>query len=268
MAEEEKSVSQLKKERTAAKSKFSKKSTFIINAVSSMVESELKDQWKALSSEAEKLLDANSSYSEGLLEEAREHSTEVSRQHAEDVEEASRDCMAKLLNVSQLIKSQLWSRYGEKRVLFAIGEAEEAKAETEGAPLAQLTYQCHERQFNHLEELSKAAEKELSAWIDWAPNKAIEDVDRRLRALLSSINKLKRDREAELGRSQKATEEMDRVRCAAAEEEHQKAFDRERVRRAEAEEEERTKRAQLLLAQQAEVEARAELVRAQQKAFE
>ncbi|KAJ8403542.1 hypothetical protein AAFF_G00348680 [Aldrovandia affinis] len=193
-------------------------------------EVELKVQWQAFSNEAEKLLAANSNYEEGLLAEAEEDSTKLSEQQTGDIEKES------------VIRDR---------------EAERAKEETEGVPLGQLDHDCHERQLHHLEELATGAEKELSAWRDWAPVAAIEDMERRLHRLMSSKNKLRRDRDAEIGKARKATEEEDRARRTTAERERQRA-----------EEEERARRAQLILAQQAEIEARAELVKAQRKALE
>ncbi|KAJ8361989.1 hypothetical protein AAFF_G00407360 [Aldrovandia affinis] len=175
----------------------------MLRVAPSMVQSELKVQWQAFSNEAEKLLAANSNYEEGLLAEAEEDSTELSEQQTGDIEKVSKDCMTKLSEVGDLVKCHLWSRYGERRVSFAIGEAERAKEETEGVPLGQLDHDCHERQLHHLEELATGAEKELSAWRDWAPVAAIEDMERRLHRLMSSKNKLRRDRDAEIGKSSK-----------------------------------------------------------------
>ncbi|KAJ8367394.1 hypothetical protein AAFF_G00320210 [Aldrovandia affinis] len=141
-----------------------------------------------------------------------------------------------------------------------LAEAEEDStelSEQQTGDIEKLDHDCHERQLHHLEELATGAEKELSAWRDWAPVAAIEDVERRLHRLMSSKNKLRRDRDAEIGKARKATEEEDRTRRTTAERERQMA-----------EEEERARRAQLILAQQVEIEARVELVKAQRKALE
>ncbi|KAJ8412282.1 hypothetical protein AAFF_G00145490 [Aldrovandia affinis] len=141
-----------------------------------------------------------------------------------------------------------------------LAEAEEDStelSEQQTGDIEKLDHDCHERQLHHLEELATGAEKELSAWRDWAPVAAIEDMERRLHGLMSSKNKLRRDRDAEIGKARKATEEEDRARRTTAERERQRA-----------EEEERARRAQLILAQQAEIEARAELVKAQRSVGE
>ena len=64
-----KTVKQLKRERTTAKSSFTRQANFISRGVSSMLEAELKEEFIKLSHCFRQLLDANDDYSIGLLAE-------------------------------------------------------------------------------------------------------------------------------------------------------------------------------------------------------
>ncbi|KAK6319058.1 hypothetical protein J4Q44_G00102690 [Coregonus suidteri] len=61
-----KSVQQLKKERTTAKSSFTRQANFISRGASSMLQVELKEEFAKLSDCFRKMLDANDDYRIGL----------------------------------------------------------------------------------------------------------------------------------------------------------------------------------------------------------
>lgn len=69
MAEEAfgKTVKQLKQERTLAKSAFTKLANFLSREAQSMTESELREEFKKLTSEARYVSGANDEYRAGLL---------------------------------------------------------------------------------------------------------------------------------------------------------------------------------------------------------
>lgn len=73
MAEDilEKSVQQLKKERTIAKSSFTRQANFISRGASSMLQVELKEEFTKLSDCFRKMLDANDDYRIGLEADIR-----------------------------------------------------------------------------------------------------------------------------------------------------------------------------------------------------
>lgn len=68
MAEEAlgKTVDQLKRERTSAKSSFTRQANFICREVHRLLESELKEEFKKFSSEARKVFETNDDYKAGL----------------------------------------------------------------------------------------------------------------------------------------------------------------------------------------------------------
>lgn len=73
----EKTVKQLKRERTTAKSSFTRQANFISNGADGMVEEELREEFNKLSVCLRNVFDANDDYWIGLLAEATKEEEEM-----------------------------------------------------------------------------------------------------------------------------------------------------------------------------------------------
>ncbi len=119
MAEEAlgKTVEQLRRERTSAKSSFTKQANFLCRESHRLIESELKEEFKKLSSEARNVFEMNDDYKAGLLAEIEANQEDgeealLSAQQEADFKKAVENCIAKFDEISEIVQNNLWKRYG------------------------------------------------------------------------------------------------------------------------------------------------------------
>lgn len=127
MAEEpEKTVQQLKKERTTVKSSFTRQANFLCKEAELMVEAELRDEFNKLSEHFRRLLIANDDYKNGLLAEATKEEEEASldKQQKSDIIKTTNEAETRFKEVRDFIQDNLWSRYGQEELTGVILEAE------------------------------------------------------------------------------------------------------------------------------------------------
>lgn len=197
MAEEAlgKTVDQLKKERTSAKSSFTRQANFICREVNRLLESELKEEFKKFSSEARKVFETNDDYKAGLLAEIEANQEDgaeasLSAQQETDFKKTLEDCDARFEEVIQLVQDNLWKRYGQNEVLAAISAAEKACERTVTIPVDSAAYESYEVQLELLMRLVKEATGALLRWERWTPTSERGDLESRARKLKEDSNEL------------------------------------------------------------------------------
>lgn len=91
-----------------------------------MTETELREEFRKLSSEARNVSNANEEYRAGLLEdiEANTADGEETELDKQQEEKTINDCETKLDEVRRIVQNNLWSRYGENLMKTAIQETE------------------------------------------------------------------------------------------------------------------------------------------------
>ena len=123
MAEEilGKTVKELKKARTNAKSNFTRQANYLNREAGRMVEAELREEFTKLKEGLRKVLEANDNCMAGLQADAqkaegKEEEVLAKREEA-DVERTAEEVEARMEEVRGLIQDNLWSRYGQYELI-------------------------------------------------------------------------------------------------------------------------------------------------------
>ncbi|KAG7486439.1 hypothetical protein JOB18_031601 [Solea senegalensis] len=161
MAEEilGKSVQQLKKERTIAKSSFTRQANFISRGASSMLQVELKEEFIKLSDCFRKMLDAKEDYRIGLEADIK----------TEDIDKSVKEGEAKLKEIRDIVQTNLWSKYGGSELPVAILEAEKANDKAADVPVESANLEGYEVHLVLLDKRIKEAISAMSTWERWIP---------------------------------------------------------------------------------------------------
>ncbi|XP_034056131.1 translation initiation factor IF-2-like [Gymnodraco acuticeps] len=286
MIKGEETVKHLKDLRTRAKVALSRKVNSVTKTLNTMLEEELMKEYREVHKAATKVTEANSEYLMQIILNADSDEDQVPEELSADVEKTNGETSQRLEEVSEVIKANLWTRHGEKTVMFAIGEAEKVYEDAEATQIDLVSYENDEKQLKHLEILIKELKEVHSTWRGWAPVTARKDVEEIVRQLETRKNALKRQKEAEFNKARGAAELV----RTAAEDERTKLAETQRAKLAEiqiaaeeariAAEDERAQfalvqlrqdqaqRSKLAEAQIAAEEARFDLMKAQHKAVE
>ncbi|KAF3854502.1 hypothetical protein F7725_022557 [Dissostichus mawsoni] len=119
-----------------------------------------------------------------LILNADSDEDQVSEELRADVEKTDGETSQRLEEVSEVIKANLWSRHGERKVMFAVGEAEKVYEEAEAT---QIDLKCTAPGGDGLLRLLK-------------------NVEEIVRQLETRKNALKRQKEAEFNKARGAAE--------------------------------------------------------------
>ena len=111
-------VQQLKKERTTAKSSFTRQANFISRGEGSMLQVELKEEFTKLSHCFRKMLDANDNCRIGLEADIKTEDKEagLDEQQEADIERSEKEGETKLAETRDIVQTNLWSRYGKSEL--------------------------------------------------------------------------------------------------------------------------------------------------------
>ncbi|KAF3835507.1 hypothetical protein F7725_028065 [Dissostichus mawsoni] len=206
MIKGEETVKHLKDLRTRAKVALGRKVNSVTKMVNTMLEEELMKEYGEVHKAGTKVTEANSEYLMKLILNADSDEDQVSEELRADVEKTDGETSQRLEEVSEVIKANLWSRHGERKVMFAVGEAEKVYEEAEATQIDLVSYESYEKQLNNLEILIKELKEVHSTWRGWAPATAKTDVEEIVRQLETRKNALKRQKEAEFNKARGAAE--------------------------------------------------------------
>nr|XP_054591718.1 uncharacterized protein LOC129156104 [Nothobranchius furzeri] len=196
MAEEAfgKSVSQLKRERTMAKSTFTKAANPLTREVENMMKGELQEEFKKLTCAARRLCESNDDYKAGLLADLEaEDGEELGKQQEADLVKTENDCQTKLDEVRALIQDKLWLSYGLE-LITAIREAEKSCEEAMAMPVSTINQDGYEVQIAFMRQLVQEAAETLASWEMWIPAAERPELEGRVRDLKLMKNKLEAKR--------------------------------------------------------------------------
>ena len=187
-----KTVTQLKKERTTAKSSFTKQANCIIRGARSMLEAELKEEFTKLSDCFRKCLEANDDYKTGLLADIKKTKEEevLGEQQESDIERTANEAETKYEEIRDIVQTNLWSRYGKSKLEISIFEAEKACDKANNVPIESINLEGFEVHLNLLEKRTDEATTVTSAWERWIPVSSKEDLDSRVEGLRAAKNRL------------------------------------------------------------------------------
>lgn len=195
MAEEEfgKTVIVLKKERTTAKSSFTKLANFISREANNMLQSELKDEFAKFADRFRSVLEANEDYKMGLEADIKKDDPEgdLEKQQEADIEETIKEAEVRMEEIKDLVQTNLWARYGKDELKTSILEAEDAIDQADKVPLESNNLEGYEVHLTHLAERINATISAMSAWEKWIPEVSKDEMDQRLKELRTAHTKLK-----------------------------------------------------------------------------
>lgn len=162
-----KSLDQLKKERTVAKSCFTKQTNYLSTNASTLTESELRGEFGKLSVDARKLIKANDEYRAGLeaeLESKAEEGEEgmLDKEQDANLKKVTTDCEQRLKEVKATVQTNLWGRYGHDALEAALQEAEKACMYIYTIPVESRNCEGYEVRLSVLDKLVKGAHKVIS----------------------------------------------------------------------------------------------------------
>ncbi|XP_034076940.1 uncharacterized protein LOC117549281 [Gymnodraco acuticeps] len=196
MAEEilGKTVKELKKARTSAKSNFTRQANYLNREAGRMVEAELREEFTKLKEGLKKVLEANEDCMAGLQADAqkaegKEEEVLAKREEA-DVERTAEEAEARMEEVRGLIQDNLWSRYGRYELITAIEEAEEASEQAGNVPVEGTNLEGYGVLLTILERRRKEATRVMAAWECWIPMMAKSDLAGRVKDLKAIRNRL------------------------------------------------------------------------------
>ncbi|KAK5920106.1 hypothetical protein CgunFtcFv8_023946 [Champsocephalus gunnari] len=196
MAEEilGKTVKELKKARTNAKSNFTRQANYLNREAGRMVEAELREEFTKLKEGLRKVLEANDDCMAGLQADAqkaegKEEEVLAKREEA-DGERTAEEAEARMEEVRGLFQDNLWSRYGQYELITAIEEAEEASEQVGNVPVQGTYLEGYGVLLTILEKRMKEATRVMAAWECWIPMMAKSDLAGRVKDLKVMRNRL------------------------------------------------------------------------------
>lgn len=189
-----KTVKQLKKERIAAKTSFTRQANFITREADSMLEMELKEEFAKLSDSFRMVLEANDDYKTGLLadktkSEDKEEAV-LEKQQEGDIERTATEAETKFGEVRDIVQTNLWSRYGESEIEIAILEADKACTETNNVPVQSTNLESYDVFLTLLEKRINEATTVMSTWERWIPVSSKQALKNTMKNLRAANNKL------------------------------------------------------------------------------
>lgn len=121
------SLEQLKANRTTAKRQFSRLANNVVRMCTVLSEEELRDSFKKLTIEANKVIEANDDVEAQYLAEV-ELDADVpvlNQQQNADIEKTASECEMKLKEQRDLIQKTLWTSFGEEELIMVVKAAED-----------------------------------------------------------------------------------------------------------------------------------------------
>lgn len=145
-----KSLDELKAERTTAKRLFSRLANNIIRTYVEMSVEELMENFKKLTVESSRLMEANDEVEAAYMAESE--AEELFSTQRADIERTEKECQQKTKEVKLLIQETLWVTYGEKELSLALQVAQ-TECENVSSTEPDTTLETYEFLLTHLEKL-------------------------------------------------------------------------------------------------------------------
>ncbi|XP_058508118.1 uncharacterized protein LOC131474324 [Solea solea] len=178
-----KSLDDLKVERTTAKRLFSRLANSITRNHAEMSMEELKENFKKLTLESSRVMEANEEMEAAYIAESDVTTAqELSDPLKADLEQTEQLCEQKTKEVKLLIQKTLWDVYGEKELSLALHVAE-VECKNVSSTQLDVTLEAYEFMLTHFEKLVQKAKEAHQNWNRWAPSAEQRDFNARLREL-------------------------------------------------------------------------------------
>ncbi|CAL9703865.1 unnamed protein product [Knipowitschia caucasica] len=180
---------QLKANRSAAKRQFSRQANNVLRMYSVLSEEELKDSFKTMTIEANKVFEANDDVEEQYTTESKEEGGAISVEQRADLDKTKTECETKLDELKDIILKTLWSKYGEEELKIVV-EAAESEAECVGAIELSQDEEGYDFLVKHLGTLVGRVKSLHTMWKCWAPAEEQASLQSRVSDLERALLKL------------------------------------------------------------------------------
>lgn len=188
---EEKTIKQLKKERTIAKSLFTRQHNMLMKNIDTMVQGELMDELNKLSECLKELFDTNDNYEAGLLSEiAEEEEKPQHLEQQEEIDKTAREAEEKFKLAKETVRVHLWSKYGMEEVNAAIQGAEDIGQVVNDLPVLSINVEGYNVHMTLLEKRLKEVTDIMLAWERWIPGEELRVLNDRIKNIKRMKNKL------------------------------------------------------------------------------
>ncbi|KAI7792395.1 gag-pol fusion polyprotein [Triplophysa rosa] len=186
-----KSLEQLKANRTTVKRQFSRLANNVVRMCTILSEEELRDSFKQLTTEANKVMEANDDVEAQYIAEVKLDAdvSVLSDQQKADIEKTASECEVKLKAVKDLIQETLWASFGEEDLIMAV-KAVEDEVQCVASIKPSGNQEVFDFMLDHLERLVKTAKELYIKWKCWAPPAEKKDFQHRIRGLEQVLLKL------------------------------------------------------------------------------
>lgn len=171
-------LERLKATRTTAKRQFSRLANDVSKMHDIMSENELRDFFRKLTTEVNKVLEANDDIEAQYIEE----NGSLNQEQKADIEKTASECQEKLDELKDIILKTLWANYGDEEVNLAV-EAAETAAERVASIAPSENKEAFEFMLEHFEKLFRNAKDLNTKWKCWAPAEEQKSLQSRVREL-------------------------------------------------------------------------------------
>ncbi|KAL3973928.1 GTP-binding protein [Sarotherodon galilaeus] len=159
-----------------------------------MTDGELKDRFNRLTTEAEKLMEANDDLEASFIAEleAKLDTSEavvLTEQQKVDLVKTASECELKLKAIKTLARETLWANFGSAELSTAL-QAAEAECEHVAVIKPDGNYEVYDFVVGHLKELVGVAKERYSKWKHWIPSSVRRDLQSNLQKLELCIPRL------------------------------------------------------------------------------
>ncbi|KAJ0068903.1 hypothetical protein NL108_014013 [Boleophthalmus pectinirostris] len=180
---------QLKGNRNTAKRQFFRLANNVQRMYTVMSEEELKDSFKTLTIEANKVFEANDDVEDQYAAESQLEGDTLTEEHRADLEKTKTECENRLDELKDIILTTLWAKYGEEELKMVV-ETAESEAQRIGAIEPNEDEEGYDFMVKHLGTLVGRAKTLHTQWKCWAPPPEQKDLQSRVSDLERALLKL------------------------------------------------------------------------------
>ncbi|KAJ0023822.1 hypothetical protein NQD34_003721 [Periophthalmus magnuspinnatus] len=180
---------QLKANRNTAKRQFSRLANNVQRMYTVMSEEELKDSFKTLTIEANKVFEANDDVEDQYAAESQLEGGTLTEEQRADLEKTKSECENRLDELKGIILTTLWAKYGEEELKMVV-ETAESEAVRVGAIEPNEDEEGYDFMVKHLGMLVGRAKTLHTQWKSWAPSTDQKDLQSRVSDLERALLKV------------------------------------------------------------------------------
>ncbi|KAK7933354.1 hypothetical protein WMY93_004250 [Mugilogobius chulae] len=144
---------------------------------------ELKEAFRQISLEADKVIDANDDLEAALAETwTKEAGSTMKEEQSKDIKATAKECEDRLEEVQKVIRETVWSEYGQPELSTSL-ELAEREGEVVSNAEPNIKLEAYDFMLSQLEKRMKVAKEAYDQWSRWAPAQEKKDLQGRMKGL-------------------------------------------------------------------------------------